>query len=100
MSFLKLIKLDLEVRLSDQLQFPIYIVLFVVDGFFIERLVIIVIIWVLVVIVVGHDWLLPSDRTLSAIAGTPQRGPSPPVEIKAKANFAAARRRAIDSAVL
>jgi hypothetical protein len=42
MSFLKILKLKIEVRLSDQLPFPLYVVLFVVDGFFIELLVIIV----------------------------------------------------------
>src|SRR5262249_46224091 len=40
MSFLKLLKLKIEVRLSDQLPFPLYVVLFIVDGLLIEPLVI------------------------------------------------------------
>jgi hypothetical protein len=55
MSFLKLIKIEIEVRLSDQLPFPIYIVPFILDGLFIEPLIIIT--QVLIVIVIRHDRL-------------------------------------------
>jgi len=40
MSFLKLLKLKIEVRLPDQPPFLLYVVLFVVDGLLIEPLVI------------------------------------------------------------
>src|SRR5215470_7464267 len=71
---LKPLKLKIEVRLPDQLPLPLYIVLFVVDGLFIESLVIIVIVGVLIVIVVGHDLVgLLSGRTLSEIAVRSQR---------------------------
>ena len=74
MSFLKLLKLKIEVRLSDQLPFPLDIVLFVLDGILIELLVIIVIVGVLIVLVVGHDLVgLFSGRTLSEIAVRSQR---------------------------
>jgi hypothetical protein len=74
LSFLNLLKLKIEVRLSDQLPFPIYIVLFVVDGLLIKSLVIIVILRVLIVIVVGHDLVgLLSGRILSEIAVRSQR---------------------------
>src|SRR5215510_24663 len=57
MSFLKLLKLEFEACRSDQFPFSIYIVLYIVDGLFIEPLVIIIIIQVLIVIVVRHDRL-------------------------------------------
>src|SRR5262245_1475660 len=57
MFLLKLLKLKIEVRLSDQLPFPLYVILFVVDGLLIKLLVIVIIIQILILIVVGHDWL-------------------------------------------
>ena len=80
MSFLKLLKLKIEVGLSDQLPFPLYVVLFVVDGLFIKLLVIILIVGVLIVIVVGHDLVgLPSGRILSEIACTLPKKPAMPL---------------------
>src|SRR5262245_37694248 len=56
MSFLKLLKLQIEVRLPHQLTFLLYVVLFVVDGLPIE-LFVVIIIQGLILIVIGHDWL-------------------------------------------
>src|SRR5262245_38817980 len=71
---LKLLKLKIEVRLSDQLPFPLDVVLFVVDGLLIKSLVIIVIVSFLIVILFGHDLVgLLSGRTLSEIAVRSQR---------------------------
>src|SRR5262245_22674190 len=68
MCFLKLLKLEFEVRLSDQLPFPIYIVLFIVDSLFIEPLVIIIIIQVLIMIVVRHNRLASFPNTYYQIS--------------------------------
>src|SRR5215468_7506286 len=70
MAFLKFLKLKFEVRPSDQLMLPIYVILFVVGGLLVEPLVIIVIIRFSIVIVVGHDRLasLPNaDYQISSL---------------------------------
>ena len=72
MSFLKLIKLDLEVRLSDQLQFPIYIVLFIVDGLFMEPPAIIIIVRVLIDI--ACNWRASSVGFTFAFVGLGHTG--------------------------
>src|SRR5262245_27943144 len=61
-SFLKLLKLQIEVRLPHQLPFLLYVVLFVVDGLLIE-LFVVIIIQDLILIVVGHNWLASLPNT-------------------------------------
>src|SRR5215468_3350063 len=56
MAFLKFLKLKFEVRLSDQLQILLNVILFIVNSLLIEPLVIIEIVRLSVAIVVGHDW--------------------------------------------